>query len=139
MKKSEIKSYPMRDTVLSSLEAEEKEYRVNDGNNLHFLVNPKGHKRWELRYKKPSTGKWTWLGLGTYPEVSGKFARQKADEARLLLADGKDPKEHKEEQKRALLNSDQFSFKSLAEEYCKSKKWTDATRVRNEGALANHV
>ena len=63
MKKSEIKSYPMRDTVLSSLEAEEKEYRVNDGNNLHFLVNPKGHKRWELRYKKLSTGKWTWLGL----------------------------------------------------------------------------
>ncbi len=139
MKKSEIKSYPMRDTVLSSLEAQEKEYRVNDGKNLHFLVNPKGHKRWELRYKKPSTGKWTWLSLGTYPEVSGRLARQKAEDARQLLADGIDPREHREEQKQALLNSDQFSFKSLAKEYCKSKKWTDATRVRNEGALANHV
>lgn len=142
MKKSDLKEkdkLKMKDTVLSSLEPESKEYKINDGGNLHFIVSPKGNKRWELRYKRPSDLKWTWLGLGTYPEVSGKFARQKADEARLLLADGKDPKEHKEEQKRALLNSDQFSFKSLAEEYCKSKKWTDATRVRNEGALANHV
>ncbi|TXJ04047.1 MAG: DUF4102 domain-containing protein, partial [Acinetobacter sp.] len=37
MKKSDVKSYPMRDTVLGSLEAEEKEYRINDGNNLHFV------------------------------------------------------------------------------------------------------
>lgn len=71
--------------------------------------------------------------------MSGKLARQKAEDARQLLADGIDPKEHREEQKQALLNSDQFSFKSLAEEYCKSKNWTDATRVRNEGALRNHV
>lgn len=129
----------MKDTVLSSLEPESKEYRINDGDNLHFVVNPKGNKRWELRYKKPSDLKWSWLGLGTYPEVSGKLARQKAEDARQLLADGIDPKEHREEQKQALLNSDQFSFKSLAEEYCKSKNWTDATRVRNEGALRNHV
>lgn len=139
MKRTDSIKKPMKDTVLSSLEPESKEYRINDGNNLHFVVNPKGNKRWELRYKKPSNLKQSWLGLGTYPEVSGKFARQKADEARLLLADGIDPREHREEQKRALLNSDQFSFKSLAEEYCKSKKWTDATRVRNEGALKNHV
>lgn len=139
MKRTNTIKKPMKDTVLSSLEPESKEYRINDGDNLHFVVNPKGNKRWELRYKKPSDLKWSWLGLGTYPEVSGKLARQKAEDARQLLADGIDPKEHREEQKQALLNSDQFSFKSLAEEYCKSKNWTDATRVRNEGALRNHV
>lgn len=139
MKRADIKKFPMQDTTLSSLESELKEYRVNDGENLHFVVHPKGNRRWELRYKKPSDLKWTWLGLGAYPEVSGKLARQKAAEARQLLANGIDPRERREEQKQALLNSDQFSFKNLAEEYCNSKKWKDATRVRNEGALNNHV
>ena len=142
MKKSALKEkdkLKMKDTVLSSLEPELREYRINDGDNLHFVVSSKGNKRWELRYKKPSDLKWTWFGLGGYPEVSGKFARQKAEEARQLLADGIDPKEHREEQKQALLNSDQFSFQKLAIEYCNTKTWTDATRVRNEGALNNHV
>ena len=139
MKKADIKRFPMQDSTLSSLEPDLKEYRVNDGENLHFVVHPKGNKRWELRYKKPSDLKWTWLGLGAYPEISGKLARQKAAEARQLLANGIDPKEYKEEQKQALLNSDQFSFNNLAEEYCNSKKWTDATRTRNVGALNNHV
>lgn len=129
----------MKDTVLSSLESESKEYRINDGNNLHFVVSPKGNKRWELRYKKPSNLKQSWLGLGTYTEVCGKLARQKAEDARNLLSNGIDPREHREEQKQALLNSDQFSFKKLAEEYCNSKTWVDGTRVRNEGALENHV
>ncbi|MCT9253215.1 tyrosine-type recombinase/integrase [Acinetobacter baumannii] len=139
MKKADIKRFPMQDSTLSSLEPDLKEYRVNDGENLHFVVHPKGNKRWELRYKKPSDLKWTWLGLGAYPEISGKLARQKAVEARQLLANGIDPKEYKEEQKQALFNSDQFSFNNLAEEYCNSKKWTDATRTRNVGALNNHV
>lgn len=54
MNRADIKSFPMRDTVLTALKAEDKEYRINDGNNLHFVVKPKGNKRWELRYKKPN-------------------------------------------------------------------------------------
>lgn len=53
-------------------------------------MNPKGNKRWELRYKKPN-GKWSWLGLGRYPDVGGKWARQKADEVRKLISQGIDP------------------------------------------------
>lgn len=142
MKRADLKEkdkFKMRDTVLSSLEPESKEYRINDGENLHFVVSSKGNKRWELRYKRPSDLKWSWLGLGAYPEVSGKFARQKAEEARQLLANGIDPKEHRDEQRQALLNSDKFNFKNLAEEYCSSKTWVDGTRARNKGALANHV
>lgn len=140
MKRTDPIKKPMKDTVLSSLEPEaDTEYRINDGDNLYFVVSPKGNKRWDFRYKKPLTQKWNWMGLGAYPEVSGKLARQKAAAARELLADGIDPKEHRDQEKQALLNSDQFSFKSLAVEYCKNKKWTDGTRIRNEGALNNHV
>ncbi|MEN8360082.1 tyrosine-type recombinase/integrase [Acinetobacter baumannii] len=140
MKRTDPIKKPMKDTVLSSLEPEaDTEYRINDGDNLHFVVSPKGNKRWDFRYKNPLTQKWNWMGLGAYPEVSGKLARQKAAAARELLADGIDPKEHRDQEKQALLNSDKFSFKSLAVEYCNNKTWTDGTRTRNEGALNNHV
>lgn len=129
----------MRDTVLGSLEAEEKEYRINDGNNLHFVVHPKGNKRWELRYKKPSTGKWSWVGLGTYPEVGGSFARKKADEARKLIAQGVDPVVQKAEVRLATLEQGAFTFQQLAEEFYLTKTWTPDTKARNVGALNNHV
>ena len=129
----------MRDTVLGSLEAEEKEYRINDGNNLHFVVHPKGNKRWELRYKKPSTGKWSWVGLGTYPEVGGGFARKKADEARKLIAQGVDPVVQKAEVRLATLEQGAFTFQQLAEEFYLTKTWTPDTKARNVGALNNHV
>lgn len=129
----------MRDTVLGSLEAEEKEYRINDGNNLHFVVHPKGNKRWELRYKKPSTGKWSWVGLGTYPEVGGSFARKKADEARKLIAQGVDPVVQKAEVRLATLEQGAFTFQQLAEEFYLTKTWAPDTKARNVGALNNHV
>jgi hypothetical protein len=40
-------------------------------------------------------GKPTWMGLGKYPDVSLKRAREKAQDARALKADGRDPLEHK--------------------------------------------
>jgi integrase len=139
MKRADVKKFPMKDSILSSLEAEEKEYRVNDGDNLHFVVHPKGNKRWELRYKKPSTGKWSWVGLGTYPEVGGSFARKKAEDARKLIAQGIDPVIQKAEERQATLEQGAFTFLQLAEEFYLTKTWTPDTTARNVGALNNHV
>ena len=141
MKRSELQKrhFPLKDTTLTSLEPELNEYRLNDGDNLHFVVGKKGNKRWELRYKSPTTQKWTWLGLGTYPEVGGKFARSKAAEARKLLSEGIDPKLHKAEQKKALLNSKTFTFKSLADEYFSSKNISSNSFKRHMTTLENHV
>lgn len=138
MKRSEIKRRTLSDSVLINLEAEEKEYRERDGDNLYFRVKPNGNKSWQLRYKNTS-GKWTWHGLGSYPEISGKFARQKAIEIRSLISSGIDLKEFKQEQKQAELGVTGFDFRSLAQEYCNSKVWVDGTRIRNEGALQNHI
>lgn len=90
MKRSEIKRRPLADTILAGLEPENAVYREHDGQALYFRVKPNGSKSWELRYKKPD-GKWSWLGLGSYPEVSGANARQKAAELRSDTADGKNP------------------------------------------------
>lgn len=100
MKRSEIKKRPLADTVLASLEPEDKEYRELDGNGLYFRVKPNGQKGWLLRHKKPD-GKWSWHGLGGYPEIPAKVARKKALELRDLVADGIDPVQHKAAQRAA--------------------------------------
>ncbi len=66
MKRSEIKRRPLADTALASLKPEDTPYRELDGNGLYFRVKPNGQKSWNFRYKKPD-GKWSWLGLGSYP------------------------------------------------------------------------
>ncbi|WP_229359062.1 tyrosine-type recombinase/integrase [Halomonas salipaludis] len=77
---------------MQTLEAEAKEYRESYGaDRLYFIVASSGRKRWEVRYKKPSTGKWAWMGIGGYPDRSAKFARQEAQRIAQLVADGIDP------------------------------------------------
>lgn len=91
MKRIDIKRRPLADTVLSSLEPEAKEYRETYGvDRIYFVVAPNGRKRWELRYKKPA-GKWSFMGLGGYPEVSAKRARAKAAEVTAMIEQGIDP------------------------------------------------
>ncbi|OPL21839.1 integrase, partial [Pseudomonas aeruginosa] len=95
MKRSDIKRRPLSDTVLSSLEPEAKEYREKYGvDRIYLVVSPNGRKRWEMRHKKPD-GKWSWLGLGGYPDVSAKRAREKALEILGMASDGVDPFEKK--------------------------------------------
>lgn len=138
MKRSDIKRRPLGDSVLANLEAEEKEYRVLDSDNLYFRVKVNGNKSWQLRYKNES-GIWTWHGLGAYPEVSGKLARKKANEIRTIISDGYDLKQFKQTQMQSKLVGGGFDFKSLAQEYCDSTNWVIGTRKRNEGALNNHI
>ena len=49
MKRTQIKSRPLKDTVLNGLEPEEKEYRELDSNGLYFRVKPNGNKSWQLQ------------------------------------------------------------------------------------------
>lgn len=100
MKRTAIKRRPLADTVLSRLEPEEKEYRESYGvERLYFVVAPSGRKRWEVRYKKPTNGRWAWLGAGTYPDVTAKAARAKAVEVAAMVADGIDPVQRRKEER----------------------------------------
>jgi integrase len=57
------------------------------------------------------------LGLGTYPEVSLKEARERRDEARRLLANGVDPAEQKLRDKRAAQVAAANTFNVVAKAY----------------------
>lgn len=95
MKRQQIKRRPLADTVLSSLEPEDKEYRELDSPGLYFRVKPNGGKSWILRYKRAS-GKWAWLGLGAFPGLNGKAARKSAQDLQELAANGIDLRAHKD-------------------------------------------
>lgn len=140
MKRSDIKRRPMADTTLVGLEPEGAAYREHDGQGLYFRVKPNGGKSWELRYKKPD-GKWSWLGLGSYPEVSGSNARQKAAELRADAADGKNPLTSKHARKSSELAAANSTFEALANEWIEIRRpgWADSTATRTIGALKLHV
>ncbi|SFU86435.1 tyrosine-type recombinase/integrase [Halomonas korlensis] len=94
MKRTAIKRRPLADTVLQTLEPEAKEYRESYGvDRLYLVVSTTGRKRWEVRYKKPATDRWAWMGIGGYPDTTAKRARQEAQRIAELVADGIDPVE----------------------------------------------
>lgn len=140
MKRADIKRRPLSDTVLANLEAEEKEYRELDGEGLYFRVKPDGKKGWLFRYKKPN-GKWSWLGIGTYPDLSGAGARKKAREIIKDISHGENPIITKQERKRQELEQNNATFEVLAREWLDTKlnSWVKDTMVRNKGALEKHI
>lgn len=140
MKRSEIKRRPMADTTLASLEPEQTAYRELDGNGLYLRVKPNGQKSWELRYKKPDN-KWSWLGLGGYPEISGSLARQKASELRTDMASGNNPLTTKQTRKAAEIEAANNTFEKLAREWYagKSRSWSEGTATRAISSLELHI
>lgn len=141
MKRSDIKRRPLADTVLATLEPEATAYREADGNGLYFRVKPNDTKSWELRYKKPD-GKWSWHGLGGYPELSGAKAREKAAEVRKLLVAGIDPVEHKAATKMADAIAAANTFRTAAEHWYQRKVddgLADSTLRLMRGYLDNDV
>ena len=127
MKREDIKRRPLPDTVLANLEPELKVYRELDGDGLYFRVKP--------------DGKWSWLGIGTYPELQGKGARKKASEIVKDISHGDNPIITKQERNRQELEQNNATFESLAREWLDTKvnSWVVDTMTRNKGALEKHV
>ena len=67
---------------------------VSDGTVQGLYLFPGksvGKAKWVFRFVSPETGKRRDMGLGSYPAVMLKEAREKGFEARRLLEIGKDP------------------------------------------------
>ena len=93
--------------------------RHGDGRGLFLFVKPSGARSWVLRYQV--SGRRRDLGLGAYPDVSLAMARDRAAEARRLIADGEDPIAKKRQAKPK-------TFREAALELIESKRpgWKNA-------------
>ena len=93
--------------------------RHGDGRGLFLYVKPSGARSWVLRYQVQ--GRRRDLGLGAFPDVSLAMARERASEARRLIAEGEDPIAKKHQAKPQ-------TFKDAALELIESKRpgWKSA-------------
>ena len=70
-----------------------------DGDGLRLLIKPNGKKYWVLLFQL--VGKRREMGLGTYPAVGLKEARQNSSDKRRLLRDGIDPLQARDDERTA--------------------------------------
>lgn len=103
---------------------EAKAYTLGDGQGLSLLIEPNGSKSWRFRYRY--AGKPKMISLGVYPTIKLADARSRRDEARKLVAEGKNPSEVRKEQKLALQTESENAFEKIAREWhqLKSAKWS---------------
>ncbi len=105
-----------------------------DGDGLRLVVKPTGRKSWLLRFQL--AGRRREMGLGSFPEVTLKKARQDASNKRSQLSDGVDPLAARDieraAQREAQRTSEakQLKFETLAKEYCEAHggTWSDKWR-----------
>jgi integrase len=84
---------------LTELGVKSMKKTTGDGDGLRLIVRPSGAKSWELRYQL--NGRRRDMGLGSYPEIGLKEARQKALDARRLIEAGTDPIDAREAARKA--------------------------------------
>lgn len=118
-----IPPMPLSDTAIRNLKPREKPYKVADFDGLFVLVKPSGSRLWQFKYR--IGGKEKLLSIGPYPETSLAQARAKRDAARSMVANGVDPSEAKQEQKRRSQVQDRVTFAAQAREYL--------DKIRREG------
>ena len=105
---------PLTDTKVKKIKLDGKPRKLFDGGGLFLLVTPSGGKLWRLKYRFGGTEKL--LTVGTYPQTSLAEARQKRDDARVLLEKGIDPGDTKKAQKAAEVQETE-TFEVIAREW----------------------
>lgn len=118
---------------------EAKAYTLGDGQGLSLLIEPNGSKSWRFRYRY--AGKPKMISLGVYPTITLANARSRRDEARKLVAEGKNPSEVRKEQKLALQTEPENAFEKIAREWhqLKSVKWSAGYASDIMEALKNDI
>jgi len=120
-----VRNMPLTHAAIRTAKAAEKPTRLYDSGGLYVEVSPAGSKLWRLKYRYG--GKEKRLSLGTFPEIGLKEARGKRDAARLMLADGVDPGEHRKVAKgagaRIIASNDMAELPTQAQIALPSPTW----------------
>nr|WP_315252956.1 integrase arm-type DNA-binding domain-containing protein [uncultured Duganella sp.] len=88
--------------------------KYTDGHGMFLLVKAAG-KYWRMNYRYADKQKT--LALGVYPAVSLAKARKRRENARELLADGIDPSQAKQEDKKTKISAAAYTFEIVARQW----------------------
>jgi len=93
----------------------DKPYRLFDGGGLYLEVHPTGAKYWRLKYRY--AGKEKRIAIGVYPGVTAKQAREKAQDEKRKLTEGRDPLAERKAEKLITKEAAENSFEAIAREW----------------------
>lgn len=105
----------LSDVAIRAAKPRDKAYKLTDGGGLYLLVHPNGRKYWRLKYRFAQREKL--LALGVYPEMRGAEAREKREEAKRAIREGRDPTALRQDQKRAAIMAAGNTFEAVAREW----------------------
>ena len=129
----------LSETSCKTCKPKAKVYYLNDGGGLRLRIRPDGSKTWIKRYRL--NGKEKAVGLGSYPPVTLKIARVKANEVVSQLIEGKNPVLEKKVRSQQRSIEDNQTFGSVAREWIKHNKpdWSANHTERNEGIIRRYL
>ena len=87
----------LTDIAIRNAKPGAKAIKMADAGGMFLLVTPAGGKLWRLKYR--IDGREKLLAIGAYPEISLSEARKRREEARELIALGKDPSREKQRER----------------------------------------
>lgn len=130
----------LTDVAIRNAKPGAKPTKLADGSGMFLLVTPAGGKLWRLKYR--IDGREKLLAIGAYPEIGLGEARRRREEARELIALGKDPSREKQRDKVRARIEAADTFNAICEEYCQKRRrdgikgWAPATAIRSEYLLS---
>jgi integrase len=107
--------------ALRAIMPDAKTRRFFDGNGLYLEVTPAGARYWRMKYRHG--GKEKRIAFGVFPEVTLAEARDRRDQARALLRDGRDPSAERQADRRQARLAAGTTFAAVA------KEWLDLQRA----------
>jgi integrase len=130
----------LTDVAIRNAKPGAKAIKLADGGGMFLLITPAGGKLWRLKFRVD--GREKLLAMGAYPEIGLGEARRRREEARELIALGKDPSREKQRDKVRARIQAADTFKAICDEYCEKRRrdgtkgWAPATAIRSEYLLS---
>jgi integrase len=130
----------LTDVAIRNAKPGARSIKLADGGGMFLLVTPTGGKLWRLKYRVE--GREKLLSIGAYPEIGLGEARRRREEARELIALGKDPSREKQREKVRSRIQAADTFAAISKEYCEKRRrdgtkgWAPGTATRSEYLLS---
>ena len=127
----------LSDAAIRAAKPSEKAYKLPAGGSLYLEVSPTGAKLWRWKYRL--LGKESRAALGRYPDVSLRDAREAAESARKLVAQGIHPAQQKKLERLKTGLDHANTFEAVAREWVALRDWQQVTKARRLNMLERVV